>query len=169
MAKYNPVDLVLAIFKTELFKGDLVNLSSQSLAEAHAAIGKLETEAKERKDAIKTILAERAEKSGTPVGDKGAKEIPAGDFKVVRERKTASLPDANKLKAMLTEKGIPTKQAFDETIILELNPSKVQYLIDTGKLDKEAVEALRSTSFSVRVTVPKEVKALLEVGGAFGS
>jgi hypothetical protein len=160
---YNPLDLTVAILKTELFVGDTVNQSSAQLAELFTALGHLESESKNRKDVIKKLLMERAEKTGKPVGEKGAVEVQASGFKITREKKTSSSPDPDKLKGLLSEHNLPAKAAFDELTVLEVNPSKIQYLVDTGKLPKDQVDALRSTSFSLRVTAPKEIKAMLDV------
>lgn len=158
---YSPLDLAIAVLKTELFIGDIANQSSEQLAELFTALGHLESETESRRNFIKVLLMERAEKTGKPVGEKGAVEIKAGTFRVARERKMSSTPNADKLKALLTEHNLPIKAAFDELTILEANPSKIQFLVDTGKLPKDQVDTLRSVSYSLRVTAPKEVKALL--------
>jgi hypothetical protein len=85
-------------------------------------------------------------------------------FKLTAECRRSSAPDAEGLKELLSKKGLKVGEAFDEVKTLVVNPTKVAFLVETGKLKAKDVEALHGTSFALRVTESvKELKEELAV------
>jgi hypothetical protein len=127
---------------------------------SYAAINHLEKVIGKRKEVLKPHLISQAETHGTPT-EKGHRVLEVGQEKVIRERKLSSEPDEDKLKALLETKGISILEAFDEVKAVVLNASKLQYLVQIGKLKAEEVEALRDESFALKVEAGPELKELL--------
>ncbi len=152
---------VEAAVQSEVLSKNPAEMSISDVTFAYAAITHLETVLKARKEQLRTVLLEYAQDHGKPVGEKGAVEVVVAGSKVTKERKTATTPDVEKLKVKVKEKGLGVEAAFDELTVLEYNPSKVQFLVDTGKLDGAEVEALRPVSYSLRVTPSASVKKVL--------
>jgi hypothetical protein len=149
----------------EVANSEIISKANPTLSEvtfAYAAISHMEKLLAARKEQLREILLTQAQKHGTPVGEKGAMQLVVNGTKVVRERKTSTTPDSTKLKMMIKERGISVDAAFDEVTVYELNPSKLQYLIDTGKLDGAEVEQLKSVTPSLKVTASNKVKQILQ-------
>ena len=127
---------------------------------SYAALNHVSKVIEKRKDALKPHLLSQAETHGT-LTDKGHRVLEVGPEKVTRERKLTSEPDEDKLKLLLETKGIDLMEAFDEVKAVVLNASKLEYLVQIGKLKAEEVEALRGESFALRVTAGPELQELL--------
>jgi hypothetical protein len=155
-------DTLRQLASADLFNKPANAAAAEEAVEFYAALGTLEGLIKERKEALRACLLKEAEEKGTNVGDKGAREAILSKGKVVKEKKTAANPDPEKLKMMVKEKGLPVSTIFEELTVFELNPSKLEYAISTGKLDRADVDSLRSITYSLRVTPSKELKRALE-------
>lgn len=127
---------------------------------SYAVLNHLEKVIGVRKKQLKPHLMSQAEIHGE-VTDKGGSLLGVGDEKVVRERRLSSEPNEDKLRALLETSSIPILDCFDEVKAVKLNPSKLQYLIDIGKLKKEEVEGLRDEGFALKVEAGPELKELL--------
>jgi hypothetical protein len=133
---------------------------------SYAILNHFEKVIDKRKKLLKPHLMSQAETHGDAT-DKGGTVLAVGEEKVVRERRLSSEPNEEKLKALLETSGIPILDCFDEVKAVKLNPSKLQYLIDIGKLKKDEVEGLRDESFALKVDPGPELKeALLAACGA---
>jgi hypothetical protein len=127
---------------------------------AYAAINFLEKVIEKRKAELKPHLLSQAETHGE-LTEKGHSVLELEDAKVTRERKLSAGPDEEKLKALLSTHGLSISDCFDEIKRVVLNPSKLEYLIQVGKLNGVEVEALRRESFALRVDPGAELKELL--------
>ncbi len=127
---------------------------------AYAAINHLEKVIEKRKKALNPHLMSQADTHGEPT-EKGHKVLAVGQEKIVKERKLTAAPDDDKLKVLLDTKGIALLEAFDEVKSVVLNPSKLQYLVQIGKLKAEEVEALHNESFALKVEAGPMLKELL--------
>jgi hypothetical protein len=136
---------------------------SVSLAEvvtSYAAINFLEKAIDARKKVLNPHLMSQAETHGTET-EKGHRVMEVGQEKVIRERALSTSPDEDKLKILLSSNNIPILEAFDEVKKVVLNPSKLKYLVEIGKLKAAEVEALREESFRLKVEPGPELKELL--------
>lgn len=91
--------------------------------------------------------------------ERGSATVVVEGTTVKREARRASEPDAKGVKELLARRDIPVSRAFDEVKVLQLNATKLQHLIDTGKVTAEEVEALRRVTYALKV---KESDQLLE-------
>lgn len=135
--------------------------SIKEIAATYAILSFLEKVIDKRKKALKPLLQEAA-KTGRQT-DNGGHNLDLGDANIVNTRRVSSAPEEGPLRALLETRGIELAEAYDEVKTLVLNPSKLSFLIDVGKLDRKEVESLREESFALSVAPSKELQdALLE-------
>ena len=114
-----------------------------------------------RLQAIKPVLHEVA--LGEGAGTKnGGFEILIGGNKVTRERRPASEPDPEKLKALLETRGLKVEAVFDTVPSLVFNASKLLYLIEHGDLKKEEVTPLHTVGWAIKAAPGKALEAVLK-------
>lgn len=99
-------------------------------------------------------------------GDKDAK----GTYKIVvegsnvfRQRRVAKSPDEKKLQTLLKSKGLKTSDAFTEVKSWELDPSKVEKLVKSGKMTQEEIDKLCKETFALVIEDSPDLKEVLEV------
>lgn len=124
----------------------------------------IEKSADARRKVIRESLLEYAKSHGEEDPDKGHFRAEVEGFKLTAEKRRSSEPDAEGLKELLNKKSIKLSEAFDEVKTLVVNPTKVAFLVETGKIKAKDVEALHNFSFALRVTeAVKELKEELAV------
>lgn len=131
-----------------------------SVVLSYAALNHIEKVIAKRKKELNPHLMKQAEAHGS-LTEKGHRVLEVGQEKVTRERKLTAGPNEEKLKALLETKKLALFDVFDEVKAVVLNPSKLAYLVDTGKLKSDEVEALREESFALQVEPGPELKELL--------
>jgi hypothetical protein len=135
--------------------------SLKEIASAYAILSFLEKVIEKRKSELKPRLQEES-KTGLLL-ENGGHSLDLGDAKVVNTRRLSAAPEDQPLKSLMETRGVALLEAFDEVKSLVLNPSKLAYLIEVGKLDKKEVESLRKETFALSVAPSKELQdALLE-------
>lgn len=110
---------------------------------------------KSRKEDLREYLLDYAMEHGEST-DKGGHVFQDERFRVVRERRISKAPDEKAFRTLLKEREIPLTEAFDETRTLVYSPSKVQFLVDTGKIEEGELHALRKVSFALKVEAPED-------------
>lgn len=116
-----------------------------------------------RLEAIKPVLHKAVEEEGNQVSETGSIELVLADGnKICREKRTATTPDQEKLRALLQTRGIDLDKAFDEVPTLVLNASKLKFLVDSGKLDKKEVEDLHKVSWAIKCEASDALEAAIE-------
>jgi len=143
--------------ESRAFSASPATLSAEQAATAYTLFDALEKFAKARKAQLRVLLLAFAESNGTAT-EKGGQECNVGSGRVVRERRRSTAPDPEGIKKLLTDAQLPVTEAFEEIKVLELSPSKVKYLIETGKLDGANVEALHAITWALRVFPNKTLK-----------
>jgi hypothetical protein len=149
-----------AIGQGKMMQADPREVPLSDVTVSYAALNHLEKVIGARKKQLKPHLMSQAETHGE-VTDKGGSLLAVGDEKIVRERRLSSEPNEDKLRALLETNNIGILECFDEVKTVKLNPSKMQYLIDIGKLKKDEVEGLRDEVFALKVDPGPELKELL--------
>jgi hypothetical protein len=135
---------------------------------AYAVLDHFEKAFEARKKLLRPHILAQAETHGDP-NDKGGSALVVGEEQVVRERRRSSEPNSDKLRALLETRGVPLLECFDEVRSVQLNPSRLQYLIDIGKLKQDEVDALRDETFALRVRPGPTLRYLLSsVSGESG-
>lgn len=161
MSKYEIVESEVQPFtKGSAMSHPKDDMTINNMVLAYKLVDFVEKEAAERKKVLRKQILSYAEVEGEPT-EKGGSSVQVNGFKVVRERRRAADPNPEGIKELLEKNGIDVEEAFDAVKVLQLSPTKIKYLIESGKLDKEKVEALHAITFALRVFEPKELKPLL--------
>lgn len=134
--------------------------SFKETVEAYIALNALSKLIEARLTAIKVALHEAVESLGQTVEGNNVLEFEG--HRLVRERRTSSAPDESKLRALLETRGVDLMSAFDAVQTLTLNPSKLQFLIDTGRLQREDVEALRKVTWAIKAEPNEALRSLCD-------
>ena len=114
-----------------------------------------------RKAKYRVELLTRSERDGVPT-DKGGNRLWIDDSEVIREKRQDKLPNENDFRILLATKGIAFTEAFDEVKSLQLNPSKVDYLIQTGRISQDEVDELRKTAYALKVKRSELLEKVLD-------
>jgi len=117
----------------------------------------------DRKAALRLRLLDEAESNGKPT-DKGGQRLFISGSTVLREKRVAKSPSEDVVRKLIAEAKLKLVDVFDEQTVLVLNPSKLDLLVDTGKLDAEALEASKKVSWALKVFASPILQELL--GGA---
>lgn len=139
-------------------------LDEMSIADqvrAYKAVDFVEKQAKERKSPLRASLLAHVEAHGAKAEKSLNEYVVIDGFRVTREHRRESAPNAETLKTLLEEHGIPLEEAFDTVKVLQASPSKIKYLVDSGKITAKEAESLHGVTHALKVTEPKEMKPLL--------
>jgi hypothetical protein len=139
-----------------LFSQDVYSLTKEQQVGAWTILDLLEKVSKERKEAFRKemlSLARDGEKD-----EKGSGTVVINGTTVVAEARTPDFPDEKKLKEILKAKKLPLDSCFDQVTAYQLNPSKLEFLVDQGKLSQEEVDSCRETTYALKVKPEKETK-----------
>jgi len=118
-----------------------------------------------RMELLRLSLLDDSSKIGAETENGGRKfELNGSTVRV--DKKIAKLPDEEKFKTLLAVNGIEESAVYDKVTTTVLNPSKIQALIETGKLDGPAVDALKKVSFALTVGASGEIESLTEAAFA---
>lgn len=147
--------------KGSLMAIDEDDLSAEEAAVAYRLVDAVEKMCKARKDALKPRLHQFAEDGGVLTEKGGHILTVENGFKVTREKRVSSTPDAEGIKNMLKDAGLKTEEAFTVIKVHQLDVSKVKFLVESGKFNEDEVKALHNVSFAMKVVEPKETKKLL--------
>jgi len=137
------------------------DLSAEDAAVAYRLVDAVEKLCKARKDKLKPRLHQFAETDGK-LTEKGGHVLKlANGFETQREKRTSSDPDPNGIKNMLKDAGLGVDDAFTTIKVLQLDASKVKFLVESGKFNEDEVKALHNVTYALKVIEPKETKKLI--------
>ncbi len=155
------VSSLIALGRAELFNAPMEDLSPQQRAESWAVIDTFVTILSQRNGELREGLFETVQE----VGDK----TEAGHFianiegnEVKRERRQGKSPADKEFRVLLKELSIPLTDCYSEETVYKLDPSKVQYLIDGGRLPAEKVEELKKVTYALKVKPRADLAAELD-------
>ena len=149
-------------FKSDpLFRVDPAEVETGTAIAAWAMLDTIAEMVEARKAQYRLELLARTEKEGVPTA-KGGQHMRVDDNEVIREKRQEKLPAETDFRLMLATKGIPFTEAFDEVKTLKMNPSKVDFLIETGRLSQVEVDELRKVSWALKVKRAELVDKVLE-------
>jgi hypothetical protein len=137
-----------------LFTGSKEELSVVQMALVYKIVDAIEKAAKTRKGELKPTLLAYAKANGEKT-EKGHFQAMVDGHKIMDEIRQATEPKSDDFKELLGEKGIKVGDAYDTVKTLVYNPSKVQHLVETGKLKAADVDELRGESHALKVTLSK--------------
>jgi len=141
------------------------NLSPSDAVAAFKALDFVEKQIDARKKALRTLLlgwVENRDVNEVKLTKTGSQIATLAGFSVTREKRRANEPTADGIKELLIKAELSLSEAFDEIKVLQLNPSKLSFLVETGKIAKKDVEALHAITWALKVREPKDAKELLD-------
>jgi hypothetical protein len=103
-----------------------------------------------RMKAFREVLLAKAEQYGKPT-DKGGQVLSVQATKVLREKRVSAAPPEKGVRELLEKHELPIDEAFSTVKKVVLDPSKLQVLMDLGKLPSDEVEALKKVTWALRV------------------
>ena len=110
---------------------------------------------------IRKVLLDRAEQFGQTT-EKGGSKLQVDGTLVLREKRTAALPDEKKVRDMLESAGLKPTEAFSKVTKVVLDASKVDALVSLGKLDEAEVEKAKKVTWALRVKESFDLADILE-------
>lgn len=149
---------VTPISTGKILKAPPETMSLVEQVQAHVILKKLEDALDGRIKELKEPLMAVAEAQGTCAEGSTTKKYVVDGNTISVEHRKSKTPDPEKFKNFLLSKHLDIMEAFDEVKTLQLNPSKVEYLVQTGKLSKDEVAAFCNETTALRVYPSKDLK-----------
>lgn len=149
---------VTPIATGKLMKEAPEKLSLVEQVQAHCVLKRVEKAVEARLKELREPLMGIAESSGTLVEDSRNMALVVEGSRVVCEHRKDKLPNAAAVTKLLQENGIALSDAFDEVKSLQLNASKLSFLVQTGKLTEEQLSKLCEEELALRVYPSKFLK-----------
>lgn len=137
------------------------NLTLWEQVQSHVILKQLGAAIEARLKTLRNPLMAIVQSKGE-INDKGTKKYVVEGTSICLESRKANEPDPTLLTALLKEKSIDIHEAFDDVTVLQLNPSKLDYLVQTGKLKPQDVQALCKEIPALRIYPSKALKASVE-------
>lgn len=135
-------------------------MTSEQAAAAHTMLKLVEDLVKARKEQLHDQAMTLAVEDGSK-NDKGSYILEVEGTKIEARRSQSSSPDEKVVREELTKSRLPLSEAYDEVRTLVLNPSKLQFLVDCGKVDGTALEASKGERWSLHIHPSKMVEQLV--------
>jgi hypothetical protein len=110
---------------------------------------------------IRKVLLDRAEQFGQTT-EKGGSKLQVDGTLVLREKRTAALPDEKKVRDMLESARLKPTEAFSKVTKVVLDASKLDALVSLGKLDEAEVEKAKKVTWALRVKESFDLADILE-------
>ena len=151
----------------DILRAPVEELNPSEVVEAYAIVKFLGDKVEGRRTELRKrivedeVIANAGKK--TPSG--GSSATIAG-HKLQRKKTVKRFQNQSKIRQVMQERGLKESDVFDETqeIIIKkaVNPSKVERLVETGKLSSEEVESFHVVQWTVVVSASESLEALLE-------
>jgi hypothetical protein len=141
----------------EVVATPIEKMSPADLVLAFRVLDFIEKQVKTRKAALRDALLGYADTFGVE-DKKGSKHAQLDGSKITKEKRISTDPNADGLKTLLTAAQLGLSEAFDEVKTLQVNPSKVAFLVETGKLKDSEVAALHAVTWALKVAESKALK-----------
>jgi len=149
------------IMTSGLMVRDPADMDVDELAHVYLAVKYLKERSENRMKAIRKILLKKAESFGTDT-EHGGKMLTVSNTKVFRERRQSPMPEEDAIRTLMEERGLKVSDVFSKTTVVVLDPSKLQEMVDLGKLPKDKVEEARKVTWALRLRESYEVKDILD-------
>jgi len=157
----NEVALFADLNIKKVLTGSIEEFTDSQAATAWATVDLMEKVVKERKDQLRESLMNRA-KAGGVKRENGTCDMLTDGTTVTCERRVATLPDEDVVKACLKEAKLQHEDAFTAQMVWTMDPSKVDFLVNGGMLPAEKIEASKKETFVLKVKVAPALKTKLD-------
>lgn len=118
-----------------------------------------------RLDELRELLLADAKEFGKET-DKGGQRLYVGRHLILREKRVAKLPEAEGFKALMETANLKLDQAYTKQTKTILDPSKIENLVNLGKLAGKEVNTLKKVTWALRVKPDQDLETVLDE--AFG-
>jgi hypothetical protein len=148
----------------KVFVDPIDSFTDEQAASAWAVIDLMEKVIEERKKNLRESLLARAKKTGT-AKESGSFEAKMGEATVISEKRQAKLPDEEVVKAALKKAGLEYEDGFSAQMVWTMDPSKVDFLVQGGKLPEEEIKKIeesKKVTFALKVKPDKVLKSHLD-------
>jgi hypothetical protein len=129
---------------------DDMDLAEKSLV--RAALSRVQSRVKSRQEALRDLIIDEV-KSG---------QVQTNLVNISLTSSKDNAPNAELFRSLLIEKGIPIESGMDVTVKTTPSPSKIDFLVKTGKLTSAEVDAIRVEKKTLRVKPLGALKDLIE-------
>jgi len=161
IAKLIPVE-VQPLTSGQVFHAPVASMSYPERVEAYAAMQFIEKKVKARKDELHARVLDDTAQVGKADPEKGHFVAEVDGTHVTREKRIGNAMDEKKLDLLLEKAGVDSDSVYDKVVVRQLNPSKVEALVATGKLNATEVEALRKVTYALKVSPGGALAEMLE-------
>ena len=149
-----------------LLTGDVMTLDAESanveaVVQAWVLLKYTQDRLEGRLKSLRKVLLARAEEFGKDT-EKGGSKLSVDGTLVLREKRQAALPEEKGLRSLLEEHGIKPADAFSKVTKVVMDASKVQNLVDLGKLPAAKVTDLKKVTWALRVKESHELAEALD-------
>jgi hypothetical protein len=150
----------------DLVFGDMLlespeGLGLEGVVHTWIILTKLEEQIKARKERLRKWLMGRIEEAGSPTSH-GGQDIRGPLGWLVREKRVATAPDEEGVRALLESKEIPLDKGFSKVTKVVMDPSKLETLVDLGTIRKDEIDALRKVVWALKVKPSEELVEALD-------
>ena len=136
--------------------------------QAHVILKKIgeivESRVKELREPLMTLAEAKGE-----VSESGTRKFGVAGSSLCVEYRNAKEPEGEGLKKLLASKDIDLMEVFEEVKALQLNASKLNYLVETGKITKEELAPLCKGTKAFRIYPSSALKEAVEELSVKGS
>lgn len=156
-AEYTP------FIRGTMVQSDLQGMSLADIVQSYVTLKDvIEGLPKERLGELRAYLLKHAETFGEDNG-KGGQRLSVEGSTVTRERRMGKALDTDAVLNLAADKGLLPTDVCDEVITksLVVNPSKLNLLVQLGKLDKATVDALYPVSWACKVVGSEDLTGAL--------
>jgi hypothetical protein len=144
---------------------DLKDLTDEEIVRAWVLLRHAGDAITARLEAIRERLLKEAEEFGKET-DKGGQRVYIDNCLVLREKRVAKLPTKPKFMELMEKANLNMDQAFSKVTQTVLDPSKIENLVNLGKLSRQDVEDLKKVTWALRVKPAESLETVLDE--AFG-
>lgn len=153
----------------EVMHSPVESMTTEELFHGYAIVQTMEKFLKDRREALNARLKEVIKKTGVTTEEGHVRLAHEGTYGTMQKRVSKS-PDLDALKKLLAKASIDTSEVFDEVKTLEFNPSKLNSLVELGKLKQVDVKLLFGETFALVVEPsPAIAQQLEEVAKSFAA
>jgi hypothetical protein len=149
---------VAPLTSTRILQEDPTKLSLLEQVQSHVILNKLGKAIEARLKTLRIPLIAVTKANGKSSEDSSTIKYVVDGSSVCVERRKKNEPDPTKLQALLVERKLDIHEAFDDVTVLQLNMSKLSYLVQTGKLKEEEVQQICAEIPALRIYPSKALK-----------
>ena len=144
-----------------LLTAPVEGMTEVELAGAFLQLDMILKMAKDRKEEVRARCLELLPQIGDE-NDKGSFSFEVDGTTLIQERRVEKLPNADAVKEQLREREMDISEAFSEVRTWKLDPSKVQFLVECGKLDGEVLDRTKKVTWAVKVKPSGAIKDFID-------